>query len=496
MEKCISCGKFNNSYYYIILIFIFDLLNDSLYGFNYLDLFKDLKLINTKTQAYFSWHHLIHQIFNYFGTFIFSYCFCKYEKHLSKGESEPSTQKPSNKESKNIQIKLIHNNLNEYIEPKNINFYICLLIILIWIIEEQLLDFYNYALKDLDFWMIELIILSLLSKKMFKYQLYKHHLLSISMCIFSSLLKVGCIFITFTNIGDDKDGKNYNGNLPIFYSFSSPLNNSIRIILGITFYFLLIFIRSYISLKLKWFMDKKNFSHIKLFTLYGISSIIIYIIISLIGNFREHDYQKGESILDYLFKVVKKVNETNETYLENFSLYLDNYRSKEILNITREIITIILGLFFFSFKKYFSILIIKYLSPVYVIISIPILFLLQKFVMLFNLLIHLLLCRSGCNGFCEDIKNNLKNSIEFCFGNKKKKIKFFLDISGDFFSIIGFLIYLEIIVVKCYKYDYNTTDNIMRRSFGEINNNSDDNESEIILNESDIKEFEINEKNI
>ena len=116
--------------------------------------------------------------------------------------------------------------------------------------------------------------------------------------------------------------------------------------------------------------------------------------------------------------------------------------------------------------------------------------------MLFNLLIHLLLCRSGCNGFCEDIKNNVKNSIEFCFGNKKKKIKFFLDISGDFFSIIGFLIYLEIIVVKCYKYDYNTTDNIMRRSFGEINNNSDDNESEIILNESDIKEFEINEKNI
>ena len=45
-----------------------------------------------------------------------------------------------------------------------------------------------------------------------------------------------------------------------------------------------------------------------------------------------------------------------------------------------------------------------------------------------------------------------------------------LDIIGDTLSIFGFLIYLEIIVFNCNKLDYNIKTNIMRRSFGEINN--------------------------
>ena len=46
-------------------------------------------------------------------------------------------------------------------------------------------------------------------------------------------------------------------------------------------------------------------------------------------------------------------------------------------------------------------------------------------------------------------------------------IKFILDIFGDFFSIFGFLIYLEMIELNFGKYNYNTKQNIISRSFGE-----------------------------
>ena len=51
--------------------------------------------------------------------------------------------------------------------------------------------------------------------------------------------------------------------------------------------------------------------------------------------------------------------------------------------------------------------------------------------------------------------------------DKFKYGKFSLDIGGDFFSVLGFLIYLEIIVLKFCKYDYNIKENIARRSFKE-----------------------------
>ena len=42
-----------------------------------------------------------------------------------------------------------------------------------------------------------------------------------------------------------------------------------------------------------------------------------------------------------------------------------------------------------------------------------------------------------------------------------------LDIIGDIFSLLGFLIYLEIIVLNFCKIDYNIKENIAKRSFME-----------------------------
>ena len=97
-------------------------------------------------------------------------------------------------------------------------------------------------------------------------------------------------------------------------------------------------------------------------------------------------------------------------------------------------------------------------------------FLFKKIILIFNTLI---------------IKN------EF-FGKSEpyNNTKFILDISGDIIAIIGFLIYLEIIVLNFWNLDYNVKQNIIKRGIEETENfiikyNDDDEEEEKIeLNEN------------
>ena len=102
----------------------------------------------------------------------------------------------------------------------------------------------------------------------------------------------------------------------------------------------------------------------------------------------------------------------------------------------------------FFFFKYFYILVIKYLTPVYAIFLNPIYFFFQKIILGLNTLI-----REG----------------EFFDKDAKKYLiyKFYFDISGDFVSILGYLIYLEIIELKFCKLDYYTKENIIIRSLNE-----------------------------
>ena len=88
MAKCISCGGCNKYFIYIFLSIIFKIFNDSLYGFNYIDSFEEVKIFDSPTQDYLSWHNLIHQIFGYIGTTIISIIFYKYEVNVSKKEKE------------------------------------------------------------------------------------------------------------------------------------------------------------------------------------------------------------------------------------------------------------------------------------------------------------------------------------------------------------------------------------------------------------------------
>ncbi len=101
----------------------------------------------------------------------------------------------------------------------------------------------------------------------------------------------------------------------------------------------------------------------------------------------------------------------------------------------------------FFFDKYYSTLIIKLYSPVHVIFSFPVQFFLEKtFLLIFTAIFF---------------NDNL-------FKEEGQVKKFLMDESGDIISIIGFLIYLEIIELHFCKLDFNLSNNITFRANEEI----------------------------
>jgi hypothetical protein len=442
---------------YFIFMTLALLSFNCLNGVNIDQAFEELR-ISTKS---FASHYLINKIIIYIGIFILSICLYKYELVASKPESSKELVKINkNNEirSQSISYEFLSQSISKKSEEKkssNKNIFLYLLVIFCWTFIDDIIVNYRVIFQDLDFWMFELIFLWYLSIKMFKYKIYKHQFLGLSLCIFSGLLKVGCIIVTFVGYKNEVNEKD----LPIFYKNNKPI---FRICIGIILYVLFIALRAYIYMKLKWYMDKKNVSSNSLFIIYGLFGILIYTIISIVGTLvacPDHELSQ------YLCKV--KYGNNNKKYLENFISYTSNY---EVEKLTQTIPIIIFGTLFYFIKEYFSVLIIKHFTPVHVIISVPIEYLLEKVVLMIN--------------------TKINNNTIFYNNNKNKIIKFFFNLFGDFFCVVGFLIYLEIIVLKCCKCDYDIRDSMIRRSLAEIKLDDSDEESgiQIIMDQYIIKD--------
>jgi len=454
MSKCITCGGFNKYFIYIFLSIFFKVFNYSLYGYNYNDGFEEVKIINTPTQDYFSCHNLIHQIFGYIGTTIISIFFYKYEVNASKKEGvDPVTNPSKSNNKKSIEIQLIHNDEEDNIDINSdkSSFIICLLVIFLWITDEQLIDLYYLALKDLDLWMFELLFVTLFSINMFKIEIFSHQKCGMWFSLVPCLFKITNIVLSCI---EDKDI--IDKNLPILYVIKK-----IYIPIGIVIYIILIIGRAYVNTKIKWFMDLKYISPSKLLIYYGIMGTIICTLVTIVTTYISCDDGNNSEInlYDYICKIPyngSDINVTsNERYFENFNIYIDTflgrvntkYEDKEIIY---EIIIIVLGMISFFFYKYFSIKVIQHLTPVYLILSNPILFVFQKIILIVN-------------NYCKQETFFLKDTNDYIIS------KFIFDWAGDLFTIIGFLIYLEIIELKFCNYDYNIKANITRRSLIESN---------------------------
>ena len=442
MNSFIIFGEGYTYLLYLFLIILLKILDDCLYGINYNETFEEINLYKVISDNDIS-HKFIHITFQYFGTGLLGVFILIYEKCVIKPEKSKKNSKIKRMASN--QQALIHKDPEQQLKAYELC-WILILIHITWIIEEQLINIFRYILKDLDFWMFEILIITLITSYIFKIKIYKHQLLSISLNIFPTILKIVTIVLSF------KNWENYQeGNLPILYKVK-PFY-----LIGLIFYFVFILLRSIVNLGLKWLMDVKYIASNKLLMIHGFFGAFFCFIICLISTrfkcstlSKDYDNNNDEAYLTKYLCLVKNSSNFNGTdyYFENLKLYFNNFDNKN------EFFFIFLGVIINSFYKLLYISIIKLLTPIHIIFIFPLYYFIQKSILV--------------------IFTKIKKNYLFSDDNNIKKTKFFFDISGDAIAIIGFLIFLELIVLKCNGYDYNIKDNIIKRAAYETNHSNSD----------------------
>ena len=432
MAKYFRLGSLNKNAKYIFITIFCKILTNSIFGIRYnIKMYKFFKIINTDRQEKISIHSTIHKFFCYIIFLFLSGIMYRYETKATQSDSLIRNEERISNASA---IKLIHNDGNPDLLKKSPQ--IVLLIITIWISSEILKAlYYKFGLRDLDFWMFELLIIAYLNSKMFKLKIYKHHKVAIYFnVIICSIFKFSSFLISFFQ----------EQSLYYKYAYYIPIE--------IIFYLVILFLMAYSINKLKWLMDLKYIAPSKLLMITGIIGIIMNLIVCLASTFVIcWDIEFSPNLCRILGK-----NYT-EKYYENLIIYFNTLSSFPTIEIVLELLTILLGSISYFLYYFFYILVIKYLTPVHLSFTNSI----------YYFFVHIILF----------INNQLtKEEREPNF----KYNKFIIDILCESLSFIGFLIYLEIIELHFCGLQYDLKKYIIRRSIKDIDGNFTIDESSIM----------------
>ena len=420
MGAYITFGKYNNQYKYILFYLFLSLLNQGLYGLNYFNYFNTMKLtfFVDENENFTNYYFIRKIIINYLGTFILACISVIYDKIKTKRELKNASLRNSN----HIII-IQEGNKNE---ENKISFLFILIIIFVWIFEEQALDIYSRNLSHLDFWMLELIIMAKLNSIILKIPIFKHQQFVLYFSLIPIIIKIISIFIEF------EDGhKHYKYEYNLYW-----------IPIGLLIYFTLVILKSYAIIKIKWLMDLKYISANKLLIIYGLIGTVFYSIFSFISTFIENEENNIFINIHYSF----------------YSYYLV-FRDSNKIQILVEIISSILRMILFYYMNYNVMMIIEYLTPMHIVFLTPILYF---FIKVFVLICNIIYCsiRKDLSGFLDS--KEVPMIIE----------KFLLDFFQDIFCFLGFLVYLEIIQLNFCGFNHNLRDEIIKRGDRELDNMS------------------------
>ena len=449
MSKYIECNKLNKHLKYILFAAIFRYLNAILLGYNYIDSFEEISLLkffkyilNSETEADLPNFRMIESFFNYIIVFICS-LFCRiYELKITKRKlryffnyngsfaitaKETFGIKRIVRISKTVKENILYKFKNYIIN--NSSFLIYVIISFIWISEEITWVIFIPLLKDIDFWFFEILIATIIYSKIFLVQIYRHHIFAILLnLIVPSLLKIICIALTLNT--DEHIIYNY-------YPWWIPL--------GFIIDSLLTAIISFINCSLKSFLDLKFITISILLMFYSAVGVLVSFLICIISTYYPC-CEKGNN--GYLATMCKVKDETHK-YLDSFILYFNSYSDDDTPGKVIRIFIIIFDGITYFFKQYFILLSIKFLDPVHICFYIPIYYVFEKVILVINTLI---------------IDHEWIND-----SSNYRVAKYFLDMGGDFFCLLGSLIYFEIIHVNICDLSYNVKKNIAERSLSDKN---------------------------
>ena len=164
MAKYLRFGSFNKNSKYIFIVIFCKILTNSSFGLIYNSNYTSFKLIKIRGQERLSKHSTIYTFLCYVMVLIFSCILYLYERKVTQSDSLISRNKE--RTSSLSAIILIHNDGNPDLLKKSPQ--IVLLIISIWVSSQILIAiYYQIGLRDLDFWMLELLIISYLNYLLF-----------------------------------------------------------------------------------------------------------------------------------------------------------------------------------------------------------------------------------------------------------------------------------------------------------------------------------------
>jgi hypothetical protein len=395
----------------------------------------------------------MHNIYLNVGIIIFSLILYNYEQLIFKNDKKKE-------KTYHALIQLIHDDTEKKLEKKSL-LKIILVIILYNIQDIFTVLFFQNDFRCLNFWIVELPLLSFFNFKLLNSKLYSHHKFAIYLSV------IPCIIIKLITI--------------LIFSFSDEelvyhiYKYKYLIPVGIIYYLIIITIRAYAVTEMKIFMDLRYISPSKLLIIYGIIGFLINSIICIIST-----YNKCLTIGDIDIHLCKINNNTNpnEKYLENFFIYFkilkDSINNDKNYEVIIEILESFFGTLTYYCFIYFYILIIHYLTSVHVI---------------FYSLIYAFSIRI-CNIIC----GNIFGIVESPFKNKKMIfeyiIEFILTLLSDITAGLGILIYLEVIELDFCNLSYNLRRNIMKRSEDDLIENDEFQKNYALDNEENDEERE------
>ena len=188
MVKLISIGTINKSLLFLMLMSISNVLYTYIYGFTYIECFYPINIykslyhwIINKDKTDFPRHRVFDPLFCYVGVIFLTFFFVKDNDQVKEDNCEDETT---------LNIKFFVKKEKEYLKDfKGLSYYI--LIIVLWVMEENLILIYVDIFQDLDFWFFELIFVSIIFSKVFIFKISSHQKLGMSISIIvGSVLKI------------------------------------------------------------------------------------------------------------------------------------------------------------------------------------------------------------------------------------------------------------------------------------------------------------------
>ena len=360
MACCIAGGKWLPSYKYIGFLIICNVVKDLTFGSHEVEYFRHLKLMNSGP---LNNCNFIHNIFCYLLTFIIgAFLYNKESQDISRNSIEYSFKKLENKmtENQTLEIDLIQNAP----EVKDFSNIFLFIIIAVWVLNEEGLNYFTSIFIHMDFWMLEIIILTLLMRWFLKLKIYSHQIFMLVLIFIPLILKVITIVFSFLDDG------NYGETNFQYRSFSNKLKIIYvaipKYFTWLILYLALLSIKCLINTTIKWLIDLKNIPWKKILCIYGFLGTVFCLIISLVGTFFScGETETAENFKDFS-EYFCKVKFNNHKYLESFRTYFLSDLS--ISKIFMEILTVIGGAIAFVGYKISFLIALEHLTPIHLIL--------------------------------------------------------------------------------------------------------------------------------